>query len=47
MIESKPLHHTTAGPAENAWTVCDVSNLLRMAASAARYWRDSGRARHA
>ncbi len=40
------IHHTTTRRSPAEWTVCDIANLLPMAATAARYWRDSGRNRH-
>jgi hypothetical protein len=48
-VMSRPahLHHTPIRRDDGAWTICDVANLLPMAAVAARYWRDSGRRRHA
>ncbi len=41
------LHHAPIRRSDGTWTVSDVANLLPMAVIAARYWRDSGRARHA
>lgn len=47
MYKHHDLHHVPARDDDATWTVSDAANLLRMAAAAARYWRDSGRSRHA
>ncbi len=41
------LHHVPIRRYDGAFAISDVANLLPMAVAAARYWRDSGRARHA